>query len=90
MRTPLTGLQLALEAGLAQDDDARLRPVLTEALATTQRLHRTVEELLRLSLYDSCCGRRRNGGTASSPRTADAWSASARTHRPTSVFRARP
>ncbi|MER7182520.1 HAMP domain-containing sensor histidine kinase [Streptomyces hyaluromycini] len=49
LRTPLTGLQLALEAGLAQDDDARLRPVLTEALATTQRLHRTVEEVLRLS-----------------------------------------
>ncbi|MFE5034869.1 sensor histidine kinase [Streptomyces sp. NPDC056683] len=49
LRTPLTGLQLALEAGLAQDDDARLRPVLTEALATTERLHRTVEEVLRLS-----------------------------------------
>ncbi|MGW3449902.1 histidine kinase dimerization/phospho-acceptor domain-containing protein [Streptomyces sp. NPDC001076] len=49
LRTPLTGLQLALEAGLAQDDDARLRPVLTEALATTERLHHTVEEVLRLS-----------------------------------------
>ncbi|MGY4922983.1 histidine kinase dimerization/phospho-acceptor domain-containing protein [Streptomyces sp. 900105755] len=49
LRTPLTGLQLALEAGLAQDNDARLRPVLTEALATTERLHRTVEEVLRLS-----------------------------------------
>ncbi|MFE2065196.1 histidine kinase dimerization/phospho-acceptor domain-containing protein [Streptomyces sp. NPDC059467] len=49
LRTPLTGLQLALEAGLAQDDDARLRPVLAEALATTQRLHRTVDEVLRLS-----------------------------------------
>ncbi|MFI6253981.1 sensor histidine kinase [Streptomyces sp. NPDC051016] len=49
LRTPLTGLQLALEAGLAQEDDARLRPVLTEALATTQRLHHTVEEVLRLS-----------------------------------------
>ncbi|MEU5312648.1 HAMP domain-containing sensor histidine kinase [Streptomyces sp. NPDC021562] len=49
LRTPLTGLQLALEAGLAQDDDARLRPVLAEALATTQRLHHTVEEVLRLS-----------------------------------------
>ncbi|WP_089104255.1 HAMP domain-containing sensor histidine kinase [Streptomyces hyaluromycini] len=49
LRTPLTGLQLALEAGLAQDDDARLRPVLAEALATAQRLHRTVEEVLRLS-----------------------------------------
>ncbi|MEU1165145.1 HAMP domain-containing sensor histidine kinase [Streptomyces sp. NPDC005921] len=49
LRTPLTGLQLALEAGLTQEDDARLRPVLTEALATTQRLHHTVEEVLRLS-----------------------------------------
>ena len=49
LRTPLTGLQLALEAGLGQDDDARLRPVLAEALATTQRLHHTVEEVLRLS-----------------------------------------
>ncbi|MFD8717992.1 histidine kinase dimerization/phospho-acceptor domain-containing protein [Streptomyces sp. NPDC059629] len=49
LRTPLTGLQLALEAGLAQDDDARLRPVLAEALATTERLHHTVEEVLRLS-----------------------------------------
>ncbi|MET7730293.1 histidine kinase dimerization/phospho-acceptor domain-containing protein [Streptomyces sp. NPDC005402] len=48
LRTPLTGLQLALEAGLAQDD-AGLRPVLTEALATTHRLHHTVEEVLRLS-----------------------------------------
>ncbi|AKJ09779.1 histidine kinase [Streptomyces incarnatus] len=49
LRTPLTGLQLALESGLAQDDDARLRPVLTEALATAHRLHHTVEEVLRLS-----------------------------------------
>ncbi|MFE9881813.1 histidine kinase dimerization/phospho-acceptor domain-containing protein [Streptomyces sp. NPDC005784] len=49
LRTPLTGLQLALEGGLAQDDDAGLRPVLTEALATTHRLHHTVEEVLRLS-----------------------------------------
>ncbi|MFF1280779.1 histidine kinase dimerization/phospho-acceptor domain-containing protein [Streptomyces sp. NPDC058299] len=49
LRTPLTGLQLTLEAGLAQDDDARLRPVLAEALAATRRLHHTVEEVLRLS-----------------------------------------
>ncbi|MGW2648363.1 sensor histidine kinase [Streptomyces sp. NPDC001393] len=48
LRTPLTGLQLALESGLSQDD-SRLRPVLTEALATTHRLHHTVEEVLRLS-----------------------------------------
>lgn len=49
LRTPLTGLQLTLEAGLAQDDDALLRPALEEALATTRRLHGTVEEVLRLS-----------------------------------------
>ncbi|MBX7550765.1 HAMP domain-containing histidine kinase [Streptomyces sp. tea 10] len=48
LRTPLTGLQLTLESGLEQED-ARLRPVLTEALATTRRLHHTVEEVLRLS-----------------------------------------
>ncbi|MFJ9199011.1 HAMP domain-containing sensor histidine kinase [Streptomyces flaveolus] len=50
LRTPLTGLQLTLEAGLAQDD-ARTRPALEEALATTRRLHRTVEEVLRLSRF---------------------------------------
>ncbi|MGW2823870.1 HAMP domain-containing protein [Streptomyces sp. NPDC001443] len=49
LRTPLAGLQLALEEGLGQDDASRLRPVLAEALATTERLHHTVEELLRLS-----------------------------------------
>ncbi|MGY1496753.1 sensor histidine kinase [Streptomyces sp. QTS52] len=49
LRTPLTGLQLTLEAGIAQDDDTRLRPALEEALATTRRLHGTVEEVLRLS-----------------------------------------
>ncbi|KUN04556.1 histidine kinase [Streptomyces yokosukanensis] len=49
LRTPLAGLQLTLESGLEQDDDARLRPVLAEALATTRRLHDTVEEVLRLS-----------------------------------------
>jgi signal transduction histidine kinase len=46
LRTPLTGLQLTLEAGLAQDDT---RPALEEALAATRRLHETVEEVLRLS-----------------------------------------
>ncbi|MFB8179555.1 histidine kinase dimerization/phospho-acceptor domain-containing protein [Streptomyces sp. NPDC055966] len=49
LRTPLAGLQLTLETGLEQDDDTRLRPVLAEALATTRRLHDTVEEVLRLS-----------------------------------------
>ncbi|MFD4528666.1 ATP-binding protein [Streptomyces sp. NPDC058470] len=48
LRTPLTGLHLTLETGLAQDD-ARLRPVLEEALAATRRLHHTVEEVLRLA-----------------------------------------
>jgi signal transduction histidine kinase len=46
LRTPLTGLQLTLEAGLAQGDT---RPVLEEALDATRRLHHTVEEVLRLS-----------------------------------------
>ncbi|MET7690490.1 HAMP domain-containing sensor histidine kinase [Streptomyces sp. NPDC005483] len=49
LRTPLTGLQLALEGGLAQDDDAGLRPLLTEGLATTHRLHHTMQEVLRPS-----------------------------------------
>ncbi|MEU7341124.1 HAMP domain-containing sensor histidine kinase [Streptomyces sp. NPDC007074] len=49
LRTPLAGLQLALEEGLGQGRDSPLRPVVAEALATTRRLHRTVEELLRLS-----------------------------------------
>ncbi|MGW3099552.1 histidine kinase dimerization/phospho-acceptor domain-containing protein [Streptomyces sp. NPDC001102] len=49
MRTPLTGLQLTLEAGLVHRGDARLRAVLQEALSTTRRLHGTVEEVLRLS-----------------------------------------
>ncbi|MEU3509303.1 HAMP domain-containing sensor histidine kinase [Streptomyces longwoodensis] len=49
LRTPLTGVQLTLEAGLEQGEGAQLRPVPEEALATTRRLHRTVEEVLRLS-----------------------------------------
>ncbi|MFD5721670.1 histidine kinase dimerization/phospho-acceptor domain-containing protein [Streptomyces sp. NPDC127036] len=47
LRTPLTGLQLTLESGL--DRDAELRPVLEEALASTRRLHLTIEEVLRLA-----------------------------------------
>jgi len=46
LRTPLTGLQLTLEAGLQQDDT---RPALEGALDATRRLHHTVEEVLRLS-----------------------------------------
>ncbi|AGS67101.1 HAMP domain-containing sensor histidine kinase [Streptomyces collinus] len=49
LRTPLTGLQLTLETGLAQREDARLRPAVEEALTTTRRLHDTLEEVLRLS-----------------------------------------
>ncbi|WP_405780332.1 HAMP domain-containing histidine kinase [Streptomyces sp. NBC_01378] len=49
LRTPLTGLQLTLEAGLGQDNEAGLRDALEEALTTTRRLHGTVEEVLRLS-----------------------------------------
>ncbi|MFG2353201.1 histidine kinase dimerization/phospho-acceptor domain-containing protein [Streptomyces sp. NPDC048521] len=50
LRTPLTGLQLTLDAGLAEDD-AGTRPALEEALATTRRLHSTVGEVLRLSRF---------------------------------------
>ncbi|MFB7778929.1 HAMP domain-containing sensor histidine kinase [Streptomyces bauhiniae] len=49
LRTPLTGLQLILEAGLAQPDDRMLRPFLQEALEGTRRVHGTVEEVLRLA-----------------------------------------
>ncbi|WP_141315382.1 HAMP domain-containing sensor histidine kinase [Streptomyces spinoverrucosus] len=48
LRTPLTGLQLTLEAGLGKDD-SRMRASLEEALAATRRLHGTVEEVLRLA-----------------------------------------
>ncbi|WP_445529161.1 histidine kinase dimerization/phospho-acceptor domain-containing protein [Streptomyces cyslabdanicus] len=48
LRTPLTGLQLTLEAGLGRDDTC-LRPALEEALTATRRLHGTVEQVLRLS-----------------------------------------
>ncbi|MGW5861279.1 histidine kinase dimerization/phospho-acceptor domain-containing protein [Streptomyces sp. NPDC055239] len=46
LRTPLTGLQLTLEAGLADDDP---RPALHEALTATRRLNDTVDEVLRLA-----------------------------------------
>ncbi|MCX5387520.1 HAMP domain-containing sensor histidine kinase [Streptomyces sp. NBC_00083] len=49
LRTPLTGLQLTLESALAQDGDSRLRPAIEEALASTRHLHRTVEDVLRLT-----------------------------------------
>ncbi|MFD9585196.1 histidine kinase dimerization/phospho-acceptor domain-containing protein [Streptomyces sp. NPDC059980] len=47
LRTPLTGLQLTLESGLARD--AEPRAVLEEALESTRRLHHTIEEVLRLA-----------------------------------------
>ncbi|MFI0231946.1 histidine kinase dimerization/phospho-acceptor domain-containing protein [Streptomyces sp. NPDC017086] len=49
LRTPLTGLRLILETGLAQGD---ARPALREALDATQRLDQTVDELLRLARAD--------------------------------------
>ncbi|MET7854600.1 sensor histidine kinase [Streptomyces avermitilis] len=49
LRTPLTGLRLILETGLAKDD---ARPALREALDATQRLDHTIDELLRLARAD--------------------------------------
>ncbi|ELP70135.1 HAMP domain-containing protein [Streptomyces turgidiscabies] len=45
LHTPLTGLQLTLEAGPAEDDDAGPRPVIEETPATIRRLYDTVEEV---------------------------------------------
>ncbi|MFF2653083.1 histidine kinase dimerization/phospho-acceptor domain-containing protein [Streptomyces sp. NPDC058045] len=49
LRTPLTGLQLTLEAALEQDTAPQLRSAVDEALTTTRRLHQTVEEVLQLT-----------------------------------------
>jgi signal transduction histidine kinase len=48
LRTPLAGLRLQLEDA-ATRPDGRLGSALTDALTTTDRLHRTVEDLLRLA-----------------------------------------
>lgn len=48
LRTPLAGLRLQLE-DVATRSSGVLGSALTEALATTDRLHRTVEDLLRLA-----------------------------------------
>ncbi|MFF3462674.1 sensor histidine kinase [Streptomyces sp. NPDC001984] len=47
LRTPLTGLQLGLEAALA-DPHADPRTALREALESTGHLHHTIDEVLRL------------------------------------------
>jgi signal transduction histidine kinase len=48
LRTPLTGLQLGLEAALA-DPAADLRPVVLDATRRVQELHKTVDEVLALA-----------------------------------------
>ncbi|HST66396.1 MAG TPA: HAMP domain-containing sensor histidine kinase [Mycobacteriales bacterium] len=46
LRTPLTGLRLRLETALEGDD---LRPAVTAALGTADRLERTIDELIALA-----------------------------------------
>ena len=48
LRTPLTGLQLGLEVAL-EDPDQDHREALRTALAATERLQRTIEDLLHLT-----------------------------------------
>jgi signal transduction histidine kinase len=48
LRTPLTGLRLQLEAALDQPD-ADLRSAICDALATTDRLETTIDDLLALA-----------------------------------------
>jgi signal transduction histidine kinase len=48
LRTPLTGLRLQLEDAADRSPDA-VGPAIAGALVTTDRLHRTVEDLLRLA-----------------------------------------
>jgi signal transduction histidine kinase len=48
LRTPLTGLRLGLEAALERPGQD-LRSAITAALAGTERLHRTIDDLLALT-----------------------------------------
>lgn len=52
LRTPLTGLELGLEAALA-NQPADLRPVLLTAAHQVRELHRTVDEVLALARLGS-------------------------------------
>ncbi|NMM24846.1 MAG: HAMP domain-containing histidine kinase [Phycicoccus sp.] len=52
LRTPLTGLQLGLEAALTNPPDD-LRPVLLTAAGQVRELHRTVDEVLALARLGS-------------------------------------
>ena len=52
LRTPLTGLQLGLEAALANPADD-LRPILLTAAEQVRELHRTVDEVLALARLGS-------------------------------------
>jgi signal transduction histidine kinase len=56
LRTPLTGLQLALEAAreqAAQDPGFDLRPALQEAGDRAEELHRTIDDLLQVARLPS-------------------------------------
>jgi signal transduction histidine kinase len=56
LRTPLTGLQLGLEAAevhVAQDPGFDLRPALHEANERAEELHRTIDDLLQVARLPS-------------------------------------
>jgi signal transduction histidine kinase len=56
LRTPLTGLQLGLEAAeehVAQDPGFDLRPALQEANERAEELHRTIDDLLQVARLPS-------------------------------------
>jgi signal transduction histidine kinase len=56
LRTPLTGLQLGLEAAeehIAQDPGFDLRPALQEANERAEELHRTIDDLLQVARLPS-------------------------------------
>ncbi|KUJ66015.1 histidine kinase [Streptomyces albus subsp. albus] len=57
LRTPLTGLQLGLEAA-ASGPDAGLRAAVDEALEQSRHLHETVDEVLRLAWAAPAADRR--------------------------------
>jgi signal transduction histidine kinase len=49
LRTPLTGLQLTLEAALDASDATTMREAINQAITSTDRLEQTIDDLLALS-----------------------------------------